>query len=241
LSLPDAPPAGGGNDPGSKERLQRISRHFLSDEDGIRRIAVVTDPDQPCGFPVDGLARALAGRGRGVAVIDAAAGLFTLTCPDPAPQSATGREPEPGLERVMSKLRDSGPPDILLIASSCSAAPIASCDLALLAVPTHARGMRSAYLALKALAQLASIPPIGVTLTGAQGRDDAAAAYAKFAIAAHRFLDVRITSYSYLAVEAARGTGRSTAAASLEIIARLLLEDARTAAAPRNPLTRAQP
>jgi hypothetical protein len=227
LSAPDTPPAGGGQAAGAKERLQRISRHFLSEEDEIRRIAVLAGPDELHSLPLDGLARALAGLGRSVAVIDAAAGLVTLTRPDPVPQTAAGHEPSLHPERVMSGLFSAHRPDILLIRSPHPSAAITSCDLVLLDVPAQARGMRAAYLGLKALAQSPRIPPIGITLTGAPGRDEAAVAFGRFALAAQRFLDIRVTSYSYLAADAARGNGRSMTAALLEDIAHLLLEDVR--------------
>lgn len=249
MSAPDTP-GGGGRDSGTRERLQRISRHFLSDEGATRRIAVLTDPGEPHHLPPEGLARALAGLGRSVVVVDTAAGLISLTHPDPA---AGSREFDLDPERVLSRLRGSHPCDILIVRSPHPADAGASCDLALLAVPVHARGMRSAYLRLKELARQDHVPAIGITLTDAQDRAEAAAAFARFAGAAQRFLDIRVTSYSYLATAAGRGgTGGNVTGATLDDIARLLLEDGRrqdrqthagvepAAAMPRNLFTKGQ-
>lgn len=91
MSAPDERPAGAG----TQERLQRISRLFLSEEDEALRIALLTDADGPPGFPVDALARALARRGRSVAVIDAAAGLCSLTYPERRCTPRPRRNPMP--------------------------------------------------------------------------------------------------------------------------------------------------
>lgn len=223
MSAPEPPtPVGGVEESGTRQRLQRISRHFLSDEGAIRRIAVLMDPEEPHALPVEGLARALAGLGCSVAVIDMGAGLLTLTLP----VSPSGQEPEPP-ERILARLRGGRPPELLLLPAPLAAADIASCDLALLAVPAQARGMRSAYLGLKALARRGRLPPIGVTLTGAPTPAEAAAAFGKFAVAAQRFLDIRITSYACVAVDANGEAGRGVAASSLKDIARLLLADGR--------------
>lgn len=225
MSAPDTPPDAVGQGPGARERLQRISRHFLSEADEIRRIAALTDPDEPHSLPLDGLVHALAGLGRSVILIDTAAGLVSLTRPDPTPLAAAGREPELDPERAMSRLRGSQPPDLMIVRTPRPAEAFASCHLALLAVPAHNRGMRSAYLRLKTLSQQFRLPPVGITLTGVQARDEAAAAFGKFAVAAQRFLDIRVTSYSYLAAEPAPGIGRGISMASLVGVARLLLED----------------
>ncbi|MBK9132287.1 MAG: hypothetical protein IPM20_11715 [Gammaproteobacteria bacterium] len=209
-------------DAGPKERLQRISRHFLDEGPAPARIAVLGIAGDADALPVDGLARALAARGVPVAVADTTAGLLALvqrelgmtSAPDDAP-------PEADIGDVLARLRRGPRPDLMLVtAPPTDAQP---CALVLLGVPLQARGMRAAYLMLKALARLAPMPVIGATLTGARTRDEAAAGFTRFASAARRFLGIDLLSYSYLAAGRSRGEDE----ASLNDIARLLLADLR--------------
>ncbi|MBK9132765.1 MAG: hypothetical protein IPM20_14220 [Gammaproteobacteria bacterium] len=210
-------------DAGPKERLQRISRHFLDEGPAPARIAVLGIAGDADALPVHGLARALAARGVPVAVADTTASLLELVYRDPG-MSSTVEEalPETGTEDMLARLRRGPRPDLMLVtAPPTDAQP---CALVLLGVPLQARGMRSAYLMLKALAQLAPIPVIGATLTGARTRDEASVGFTRFASAARRFLGIDLVSYSYLAAGRSRGEDE----ASLNDIARLLLADLRS-------------
>lgn len=253
---PDGGAGRGAGDSATKDRLHRVSRHFLSEEDELFRIAVLTAPDDPHILPVDGLARALARLGRAVAIIDVTEGLISLIRPhsDYVLRSPAAQESDTGVERFLANMRCNHPPDIMIIAAPPAAAHIAACDLALLAVPAQTDGLRSAYLRLKTLAQLDRTPPhIGITVTGAGSRDEAASRFNAFALAAHNFLGIRVTSYAYLAGEHVRETTHRKRGSPVEDIARLLLDDWRASrqrrqdqdepeqAEPQNITTKEQP
>jgi hypothetical protein len=216
LSSPDAETTGGGT---ARARLHGISRHFLSD-DVPYRIALCAASDDAPPLPADGLARALADRGRTVACVDSAASLVTLTRRD-TEHNLTAERP-PGAEPLAVML---AAPDLMLIAT-CGGHEIAACDLALFAVPARADGLRSAYLRLKALARSDRRPPIGVTLTGADDCRAAARCFDRLAVAARDFLGIELASYSYLPADPRRTE------AALADIARLLLEDRRATRRP---------
>lgn len=232
MSAPEPQPAR--DSAAAKDRLQRIGRFFLSEDGGIFRIAVLTDPADTAVFPLDLLARALARHGRSVAVVDTA-GLCSLTLSCPAPGEAASAQ-----ERALAALRTPPVPDLALLATKDSGARTAGCDLILLPVPVRSDGMRSAYLRLKALARSGHAPPVGVLITGAAGREEAAAGFGNFARAALRFLDLRVASYSYLAAEH-MAHGQRSADTALDGAARLLLRDWRQAAAPLEQARREHP
>lgn len=209
-------------DAGPKERLQRISRHFLDEGPAPARIAVLGIAGDADALPVDGLARALAARGVPVAVADTSANLLVLVQREPGmnpiPDDAP---PQTGTEDVLARLRRGPRPDLILVTTPPT--DVQPCALVLLGVPLQARGMRAAYLMLKALARLTPIPVIGATLTGARTRDEASVGFTRFASAAQHFLGIDLVSYSYLAAGRSRGEDE----ASLNDIARLLLADLR--------------
>jgi len=214
---------------GSRQRLRRISGHFLSEDREPVRIAVFGDPADPCALQVDALARALAVRGAAVAVDDTLSGVVALVRPDPdgARAGAIEAPPRTGFEGWLARLRCDQPPELMLITAAQAAA--VSCALALFSVPVQTRGMRSAYLALKTLARHDPAPLIGATITGARTRGEAAEGFRCFAAAAERFLGIRVASYSYIAA----GSERAAGDAVLDDIARLLLADLRPADDPR--------
>ncbi len=210
---------------GSRQRLRRISGHFLSEDREPVRIAVFGAQDDPHALPVDALARALAGRGAAVAVDDTPSGVVALVRPDPdgARAGAIEASPRTGFEGWLARLRCDQPPDLLLVTAAQAAA--VSCALALFSVPVQTRGMRSTYLALKTLVRHDPAPLIGVTVTGTRTRGEAAEGFRHFASAAERFLGIRVSSYSFIVA----GAPRAACDAALDDIARLLLADLRPA------------
>lgn len=212
-------------DTGPKERLQNISRHFLDEGHSPRCIAVLGVAENPHAIPIDGLARALAGRGIAVAVTDTAAKLLVHVCQESGGiRPATDVAPlSRGREDTLARPRRGAHPELTLITTPPTDAR--TCSLILLAVPAQAHGMRSAYRRLKGLARLNPMPAIGITLTDARTCDEATAGFARFASAARHFLGIGVASYSYLAAGRTHGEDE----ASLNDIARLLLADLRRA------------
>jgi hypothetical protein len=210
LSPPDE--EGGGT---ARARLHDISRHFLSDDAAVYRIALCAVPNEAPALMADKLARALAGRGRTVACVDTDAGLISLIRRD------TGHNPmAERLAESMRSLATLSAPDVMIVTTHASN-EITACDLALFTVPAQASELRSAYLRLKALARSDPMPRIGITLTGTDDPRKAARCFIKLALAARDFLGIEIVSYAYLPDAADRHrTGNA-----MDDVARLLLED----------------
>lgn len=212
---------------GARERLHRISHHFLSEEATLFRLALLTDPDGLQTLQIDALARALAACGKSVTVIDPACRLISTVRPAPGSASGLIAEgiPDNGIGRVMEGMRRTEPPDITIIAAPAADAHVADCSAVLLDVPAHPAGMRNAYARLKECASLHQPRGIGITITQAADRNAAESCFNKFALAAYNFLGLRITSYSYLAVSHDQSANHREASAQMACIARLLLND----------------
>lgn len=225
----------------ARERLARISHHFLSDTEPAAtggtitvRLAVLTVRDTPQTLPVHDLARALALRGRAVSVVDLADGLVSSIRPAVAPEklaeqvrppagAGASAPTTPGLDTRCDI-------DTLMVVAQRPEPQLSGCDSVLLPVPYDPQGMYRAYDGAKRLLGCARPPTLGVTITGATGRAEAEAAFEKFARATMRFLEITPTSYAYL--DGAADADQQTA--QLSSIAALLLEDWRGRVGPEH-------
>lgn len=218
----------------ARERLARISHHFLSDAptpitDGsaVLRIAVSVDPDAPRDLPVDDLGRVLGLRGRAVNVIDLATGLMSLVRPVPAsghiagPRYSTDELTDPAAAIRDLDIREDA--DLLVVVAQRAEPQLPACDLVLLPVPCDPGGMYRAYCRAKTLLRCTPSRMLGVTITGAADRASAESGFDKFARATLRFLGVKPISYAYLTGAA----DMDQRIAQLASIAGLLLDDRR--------------
>jgi len=242
----------------SRERLERISHHFLSGPDERSAAGGRTPPLIPvlaapgADLPLALLPQAFLARGRSSAVLDARRGVRTASRPDPsdpthpqasAPPAVRGGGGGPAdLEGLLRDAAALDPaPDLCL-------APLAADDWPLpggfgrplLLARTDRDGVREAYLCLKALAMAGHAGPVGVVMAAAPDEEAARRHFDLLAEGALRFLGLEAVSYGYApepppahAPVDLLGPGpEARLAAALDGIARLLATDLEADLAP---------
>jgi hypothetical protein len=236
----------------SRERLERISHHFLSGPgdgpaaSGRRPILVPVLPMPGAqDLPLSLLTQALLARGRSSAILDARRGVREASRLNPSepshrnvsvPPAADGGGDGPtlleGLARTSLALQPV--PDLCLVPVTVDDWPWpAAFGPPLLAVATDRDGVREAYRGLKQLAAAAPTGPVGVVMTEAPDEASARLHFEKLAEGALRFLQVEVVSYGWLPAPPPPhgpvdllGPGPEVRlATALEGIARLLVAD----------------
>lgn len=237
----------------SKERLERISHHFLSGTaerpapSGNRPLLLPVLPVPGAeDFPLVLLTQALLARGRSTAVLDPRRGVRTATRPDPsepshpdasAPPAVRGGGGGPalslaGLAEAAAALTPA--PELCLVPVAADDWPLpAGFGRPLLAVPARQEGVREAYRHLKRLAAAGHRGPVGVVITAADEEASARLHFDKLAEGALRFLELEVFSYGCLPAPPAPhapvdllGPGpEGLLATALEGVARLLCHD----------------
>jgi hypothetical protein len=213
----------------SKERLERISHHFLSAPgDGPPKgpraplmVPVVAVPGSP-EFPLETLSQALLARGRPAVVLDARRDVGILTRPSPStqahpetpvppdPQAGGGgpaRPPaapvvQPGDALEAARALDPAPA-LCLVPLSADAWPLPKAFThPLLIVPAHRDGVREAFLCAKQAHAWGLKGPVGVVMTDAADSAAAARHFEHLADAVWRFLGLDTVSYGALPASA---------------------------------------
>jgi len=208
----------------SKERLERISHHFLSapgdgPAPGARvplMVPVVAVAGAPA-FPLEELSQALLARGRPAVVLDARRDVRTPSRPTPSTEAHQETPVPPGdpaggdgLARPAEPLAHPGEaldaartldpvPDFCLVPVTAEAWPLPKAfTRPLLAVPAHRDGVREAYLAAKQAHAWGLAGPVGVVMTDAADPAAAARHFDQLANAMGRFLGLEAVSYGAL-------------------------------------------
>lgn len=209
----------------SKERLERISHHFLSAPgDGPPKgprvpllVPVVAVPGGP-ELPLESLSQALLARGRPAVVLDARRDARTPPRPSPStqahPEPPVPPEPQfggdgpapppapaaghPGDAVETARALDPAP-DICLVPLSADAWPLPKAFARpLLAVPAHRDGLREAFLCAKQAHAWGLRGAVGVVMTDAPDSAAAARQFEHLAEALWRFLGLDAVSYGAL-------------------------------------------
>jgi len=236
----------------SKERLERISHHFLSGPErpvpsGAQPVLVPVLPMPGAeDFPLVLLTQAFLARGRSSAVLDPRRGVRTATRPDPSDLShpdvsvppavrGGGDGPTSDLATLVDAARTHKPaPDVCLVPVTTDDWPLpAGFVRPVLAVPAHKDGVREAYRALKRVAAAGHVGPVGVVITAAPDEASARLHFEKLAEGALRFLELEVASYGCLPAPPAPhapvdllGPGpEGLLATALDGVARLLCTD----------------
>jgi hypothetical protein len=237
----------------SKQRLERISHHYLSEPaeraapSGNRSLLLPVLPMPGVeDFPLVPLTQALLARGRSSVVLDPRRGVRTATRPDPSepshpdasvPPAARGGGGGPafalgGVAEAAAALKP--PPDLALVPVALDDWPLPDgFGRLLLAVPARQDGVREAYRALKRLAAAGHRGPVGAVITDAPDETSARLHFDKLAEGALRFLELEVHSYGCLpappgphaAVDLLGPGPESLLATALEGVARLICHD----------------
>jgi hypothetical protein len=202
----------------SKERLERISHHFLStpgegsapEGKAPLMVPLVAAPGSP-DFPLESLSQALLARGRPAAVLDARRDVRTSSRPTPSTQA----HPEPPVpsgptgggggpawppmapDEALEAARALDPvPDLCLVPLSAESWPLpGGFTRPLLLVPAHREGLREAFLCAKQAHAWGLKGAVGVILTDAADPAAAARQFDQLSQALWRFLGLEAVSY----------------------------------------------
>lgn len=224
----------------ARERLSRISHHFLSEDEqrgatDAPLFFVAVPPvgtDEPHPLPLERLARELVRAGSSIAVQDADRAGISLMYPggllEEHPDQRRGNGDAGDIRRLLERGRAQRRPDIVLTTELPAAVDAVDFAVALIVVPADVPQMRGAFLRLKELVASRDRAPMvpGVTVYGTQDPTRAECSFNKFAYAADHFMGVTVTSYGWLSRDdgSAAASDRS-GESSLRRIVNLLLAD----------------
>jgi hypothetical protein len=210
----------------SRERLSRISHHFLSDDESYTpppvsqaNIPMETSNKQPEEntqtfvlpilmslqqehyFPVYALSQALLAHKTSSAVLLVEGELTSSSCSTvfkPHGSTPTTAD-QTSLQDLLQQTGYQHEPDVYLIPVAGVTSPYVATSRRLL-IPAEAslNGVRSAYLQLKWLASLRQDLDIGLIMLNTDDPAWARRCFDKLATGARMFLDITITSYGYL-------------------------------------------